>query len=224
MGSRRLKRKMGLIIGGHPLIDWVLLRVKKIKKNCIIYLATSNAAENNYLINRAKKFNINYFRGSENDVLSRFFDISKLVNSDAIVRICADNPFIDPDEIDTLIQFYLKNDYDYCFNHQNKINSGHADGFGAEIFSKDVLAMLNKLVFKKQHKEHVTKYIWDNPKKFKIGYSPCSNKINFPQFKFDIDTYNDKIKIDKIIENGITIDTKASQIIDVYNKIIKYNN
>ena len=107
MGSTRLPNKMSLNLDGYPIIEWVISRIKQSKLIDKFVLATSLSKENDYLIEISKKYQIESYRGSENNVLSRFVDISTKEKADFIVRICADNPFVDPNEIDRLIKFYF---------------------------------------------------------------------------------------------------------------------
>ena len=92
--------------------------------------------------------------------MGRFNESVRNIQNANIIRVCADNPFIDPIEVDNLIIFFNKNKYDYVCNHQNKLKSGYADGFGAEILSINLLKKLNKIVKEKNLREHVTQYIW----------------------------------------------------------------
>ena len=121
IGSSRLPGKMFKKLGRYYLIEWVIMRLKKSKKiNKIILATTTNKADKKF-INICKKFQITFFSGSVNDVLGRFYDSVKKTNNANIIRVCADNPFIDPIEVDNLISFFNKNKYDYVCNHQNKL-------------------------------------------------------------------------------------------------------
>lgn len=219
MGSTRLPNKMSLNLGGFPIIDWIITRSKRSKLIDKFILATSSSIENDYLIEVSNKHMIASYRGSENNVLSRFLDIALKENADIIVRICADNPFIDPGEIDRLIKFYINIDCEYACNHQDRLDSGYADGFGAEIFSSDVLSKINSLAKKKDHREHVTKYIWDNKNDFKIAVVPSPKELHFPSYKFDIDTPADKKPLEILINNGITINSSAKEIVALHNNL-----
>ena len=131
-----------------------------------------------------------------------------------IIRICADNPFIDPRQVDLLVSFYSKNNFDYVCNHQNRNNSQYADGFGAEILSLDLLRKLNKLLLTKECREHVTLYIWKNKKKFKIHSIKAEKSLAYPKLKFDVDTLQDFIMIKNFVKNfKIKITTDAKKII-----------
>ena len=219
-GSKRLPRKMLMNLGDHKLIEWVIVRTKKSKKASNIVLTTSNKKIDDDLADIALKFNIKLFRGSEEDVLGRFNEASDLYESTNIVRVCADNPFIDSEEIDRLIDFFNCKKCDLAFNHQNQMKMGYADGFGAEILSKELLNQLNIITKgNAECREHLTQYIWDNPVKFRIlGVKP-PNELNYPNLKFDIDTKKDLIRIRNLISNGITLETPASEIIKKANKI-----
>jgi spore coat polysaccharide biosynthesis protein SpsF len=220
MSSTRLTGKMVKKIGNHNLLDWVILRLKKAKLLDEIILATTNENIDDHLADIAKQYKIKLFRGSENNVLNRFFLASKLFEGCIIVRVCADNPFIDAEEVDSLIDFYLNNEFDYCFNHLNRNDSGYADGFGAEIFSYSILNELNMANLSEDEREHVTKHIWNNSK-YSIGFPKVPNYLNYPEIKLDIDTDKDLQYIRNIVKAGVNIESTAAEII----KLVKnYEN
>ena len=225
MGSQRLPGKMMSKIGNYTLIDWVIRRLKKSKLVNKIILATSNKKKDIVFKNISKKFKIDFFAGKESDVLGRFVNSVKKIKKGNIIRICADNPFIDPFQVDKLISFYLRNKFDYVCNHQNRLNSMYADGFGAEIFSLELLRKVNTLAVSKKHREHVTLYIWKNKKKFKIHSLKASKNLAYPHLTFDIDTLEDLIEIRKFVEKfKININTKAHEIISYKLTDLKRQN
>tara|TARA_Y100001978_G_scaffold193713_1_gene200059 strand:+ start:551 stop:1252 length:702 start_codon:yes stop_codon:yes gene_type:complete len=219
-GSKRLPRKMLMNLGKYKLIEWVIFRAKKSKKAKEVILATSKEIIDDELVEVALRFNIKIFRGSEEDVLGRFNAASDLFKSTNIVRVCADNPFIDHFEIDRLIDFFDHNKCDLAFNHQDQLDFGYADGFGAEILSKELLNKLNIITKGNvECREHLTQHIWNNPLQYKIlGFKP-PRELNFPDLKFDIDTKSDLIKIRNLISNGIDLETNAYEIIKIANSV-----
>ncbi len=224
IGSSRLPGKMFKKLGRYYLIEWVIMRLKKSKKINKIILATTTNKKDKKFVNICRKFNITFFSGSENDVLGRFYNSVKKIKNANIVRVCADNPFIDPTEVDNLISFFNKNKYDYACNHQNKLKSGYADGFGAEILSLNLLNKLNQIVKEKNLREHVTQYIWKKKNNFKIhSLKPCKD-LSYPKLKFDVDTINDLKYLSRIVKNKININTTAKKIIKIALKDIKNNN
>ena len=108
MNSSRLPGKMFKKIGKYSIIEWVIKRLKKVKSIDRIILATSKKKIDRKLKIISKKLNIDYFAGSEKDVLGRFVATVKDTKDGNIIRICADNPFIDPTEIKKLITFTKK--------------------------------------------------------------------------------------------------------------------
>lgn len=213
-GSRRFPKKVLKNILNKSLIDWVIYRTKKSSKLKQIILATTKLKKDDVLVNIAKKNKISIFRGDEKNVLKRYFEAAKLYNADLIVRICSDNPFIDPKQIDYLIKKFKNKSFEYAFNHQSRLNTNYADGFGAEIFTFNTLKKVYLCAKSKSQKEHVTKYIWDNLKKFKILPIKSPKKLAYPKFKFDINTPKDYTLIKNFTKKfKIKINTKAEDIV-----------
>lgn len=222
LGSRRLPGKMISKIGNYSLIEWVIKRLKKSRSINKIVLATSNKKKDIIFNKISKRLKIHFFAGKESDVLGRFVDSVKKIKKANIIRICADNPFIDPYQVDLLLSFFSKNKFDYVCNHQNRLNSKYADGFGAEVFSLDLLRKLNLIAIGKKYREHVTLYIWKNKKKFKIHSLKAKKNLAYPHLKFDIDTEEDLKEIRKLVRvNNININTKAEEIIKYKLKELK---
>lgn len=195
MGSTRLPYKMMLSLHGMPIIEWVLKRSSKSKLLSDLIVAVPDTNENDILANYITNLGFSVYRGSENNVLNRFYEAAKIKNADHIVRICADNPLIDGGEIDNLIIFYQDNRCDYAYNHIPK-NNLYSDGFGAEIISFNLLQNLNANAKEDRHKEHCLSYITDNQNDFIIKtFNPKDTKLYRPDLRFDIDTYEDYYKL-----------------------------
>ena len=195
LGSTRLPYKMMLSLHGKPLIEWVVKRVQKSLALDDIIVAIPRGEDNDILAKYLKELNVKVFRGSENNVLNRFYEAVKDENATQIVRICADNPLIDGLEIDNLIEFYKNNSCDYAYNHIPK-NNLYPDGLGAEIISFQLLKELNKIVKTQHHKEHCLSYITDNKEKYLIKtFDPLDSDLHHPELKFDVDTFDDYYKL-----------------------------
>ena len=187
MGSERFPEKMITSLGPHKIIEWVFKRSIKSKLTNKTILATSTLSRDDKLVHLAKDNKIDSFRGNEKDVLGRYYKSAVAFNGDIIVRICADNPFIDPVEIDRLIKFFKNNKCDYAFNHQSRMESKYADGFGAEIFTFDLLKKINSLAIKSNHREHVTLFLWEENHNFIMKPVPAPESLSYPDHKYDID-------------------------------------
>ncbi len=223
MGSKRLPGKMLMKLGDEYIIYWVIKRLLRCKKIDQLIVATSKNIIDDDLTKACDKIGIPVFRGSESDVLGRFYELSKEYNSDIIVRICADNPFIDSFEVDKLIDFFVKNKCDYSFNHQNKLNNNYADGFGAEIFTKNTLSYLNSVCKDISIREHVTLHIWKNLDDFNVKYFKAAKELSYPELTFDIDTEQDYEKLSKLISQGVNLRTEASDIIRMHRSLYEKN-
>ncbi len=215
MGSSRLPGKMSAKLDNFSILEWVINRVSKAALIDRVILATSTLPIDDCLCNIANDLGILVFRGSEKDVLSRFGECSKLYKSNSIVRICADNPFIDPSELNRLVNFFHNNKLDYAFNHQSRLDNGIADGFGAEILSNSALKLIIASNPSQSQCEHVTKFIWDNPNLFNFSAVEVPSYLNYPNLRFDVDQYNDLNYLKSLVECGIGVDSPASEIINV---------
>ena len=219
MGSKRFPDKMMAKLGGYPVLEWVVRRVSQSKNIDQLVVATTTSNKDDQIAEYSKRLGVEFYRGSESDVLNRFVCASNKYEADWVVRVCADNPFIDPFEVDRLIDFYDKNDCDYACNHMNKLNSGYADGFGAEILSSKLLIELNKKVLKDDEREHLTLYLHNNNNKYKLLGVPAPHALSFPNLRFDVDNKKDLEKIQKICDLGVDFESLSSDIVKLYNNL-----
>jgi len=205
INSTRLPQKALLKIQEKSILEHMILRLKHCKNIDKLLICTSINPENDLIVDICNKTNTEYFRGSEKNVLDRFYKASIKYNARNIIRCTGDCPLIDHNLIDDLIkEFKLKN-YNHL-NFRNKDitrNNQFPDGFDAEIFTFDVLteAWLNdKSDF---GKEHVTPYI---VKKYGKNYYKIPNiekytNIDFNNFHLSVDTKDDFEKVKYIYDN-----------------------
>ena len=117
MGSSRLPNKMMLYLHGHPVIKWVCQRVAQSKNIQKAIVALPNTESNDLLDEYLSKLGVTVFRGSETDLVERYYFAAIEYEAEEIVRVCADRPLISPSEIDRLIEFYFQSNCDYVYNH-----------------------------------------------------------------------------------------------------------
>ena len=210
--SFRLKGKMHAVLYDYNILEWVLLRLKKSKKINKFIVATTNKKEDLPIVNLAKKMNYKVFKGNEKNVLQRFYFCARKFKSRSILRVCADNPFVDQKEIDKLINYFIKNNYNYVYNTMQTQENKSADGFGAEIFDFKTLQRVYLEANSRKDKEHVTRYIRKNKKLFSIKCIKPNHELAFPYLRFDINTLKDFNFIKKIIKKfKIKIQTPAKK-------------
>ena len=199
MGSTRLPEKVMLNILGKPVLWHVVNRVSKARLIDGLIVATTINSEDDIIVEFCKSNNILVFRGSENDVLDRYYQCAKKYNIKDIVRITADCPLHDSNVIDVVIREYLRGNYDYACN---TIEYSFPDGFDVEVFSFIALENAWKNAKLTSEREHVTPYIRKNEKFRKKNV--FSNK-KYPLYRCSLDHPEDYEFIKRIYE-GIGIE------------------
>lgn len=215
LGSSRFPKKMLNTLDGKPLIEWVIRRLLSCKKLDQVMLATTDVTEDDRLADIGKSLGVLVYRGSENDVLDRIVGAMNSAKADNVVRVCADNPFIDSEEVDRLVGFFANNKCDYACNHQDRLDSGYADGFGAEIISAKVLTAINEKATNPVHREHVTQYLWDHEQDYVIRALRAPSKLNFPDLCFDVNLTKDLERLRTLVRAGVNINSSAVEIVEI---------
>ena len=207
MNSKRFPNKVISDLSGTPLIERILQRVKKVKKIEKIIIATTKRKEDDILVEIAKSNKVEAFRGSENDLVDRYYQAVKDKNFSHILRLPADNPIPDPSEYNRLINYHLKTDNDFSSNICNFMRNGYPDGFGVEIFTVNSLKKIWKNEKRKKFREHIALNFYDYKKdkknlkfNFKIGTVKCPKKISRPKLVFEVNYYKDYLFIKQIYE------------------------
>lgn len=213
MGSQRFPGKMLTTLGGQPLLSWVLKRVSVARRLDDVILATSDNERDDPLEQLARQLGVRTYRGQEDDVLARMLAAASAAGAVWVVRICADNPFVDPGEIDRLVDFFEETPCDYACNHLDRLDSGYADGFGAEILPLSLLRRLADLTSEVRHREHVTLYLWDNPGAFRLCAVPAPSPLKQPFLRFDVDRPHDLDALAALVESGLTVDSSAAEVV-----------
>ena len=213
IGSSRLRGKVLKKIKGKETIILLLERLSKAKKINDIVVAIPETKENDILFKLLKKNNYKIFRGSENDVLKRYYDCAKKFNISNILRITGDCPLIDPNLVDEIAKiFHLKN-YDYVSNIEER---SFPDGMDIEFFNFKTLSKAYANVISDYDKEHVTKYILRTNIFKKFNYKKKGQ--NFSNLRITLDTQEDFLLIKRIFENFSNNLFSQKDIFKIYQK------
>lgn len=198
VGSTRLPGKVLKEICGKIVLEHVIDRLKRIKNIDEIVIATTTSEKDNVIVKECQRLAVRYFRGSEEDVLARYYYAAKENNADVVVRVTSDCPLIDAKVSENIIQFYIdnKDNYEYV---SNTIDRVYPRGLDTEIFSFNALEKAFDEATSKRDKEHVTPYIWDNPKIFKIAQ--YKNGEDYSDLRWTLDTEEDFNLITKVYEH-----------------------
>ena len=222
-GSSRLPGKVMLKADNENIVfDYLINQLKHSKLIEKIIIATTTNKEDDLIVEFAKKNQIEFFRGKENDVLDRYYQCAKNFSSDDILRVTSDNPLIDPTVIDDLIINYQKSGCDYA---STNLARTYPFGIDAEIFSFDTLEKTWKNAILPSEREHVSPYMKKNSNIFK--QFNLRNKIKVPLVRLTIDRKEDlelfRMVISKISERPILMDN----ILELYGnepKLFEINN
>ena len=186
MNSVRLPGKVMMDVGGHLMIDWVIRRTNLSSRVSQTVVATTEKGFDDPLVSWCILNGHDYFRGSEEDVLLRFYLCAKKYNADLIVRVTADDPLKDPLVLDKAIDKLMKSNADYC---SNTIDVTYPEGLDIEVFTFEALEKANNDAKLSSEREHVTPYIWKNPDLFNI--SQIKNDRDLSSWSMTVDTKDD---------------------------------
>lgn len=164
-GARRLANKVLLDLCGKTVLEHVIDRVSRARTIDEAVVVTTVRKEDLKIVELVSRKGTRTLCGSEDDVLDRYYQAARLLNAQHIVRITADCPVIDADVIDQVVNYYFKSKADYC---SNTITQTFPDGLDVEVFSFDALAKAWKNARLSSEREHVTPYIRNNARLFKV--------------------------------------------------------
>lgn len=195
MSSTRLPDKVLKEIMGKPLLAYIIERVLPSKKVDKIIVATSRDHSDNPIADWCYKNNVNFFRGSQDDVLDRFYQCAICQNPipGIIIRLTADCPLQHYMVVDFAINRFLDRNLDYFTNSFEPV---YEDGFDIEVFNFKTLQKAWESANKISEREHVTLWIRNN-REFKRGFKKYREKY---KFKLSVDSHNDFVLVEKILE------------------------
>lgn len=227
IGSSRLPGKILKELNGKPLLWHVVERCKSSKSVNKVVVATTTEKDDDLIEKMCRDYNIPFFRGDQNNVLSRYYGAAKKFKFKTIGRITSDCPLIDPAAINKCFSDFKKQNCDYISNVVPGKRT-YPIGLSVEIFSLQALKKAFKEASLGYEKEHVTPYIWENKgKKFKLGRivtAPASLirnyrlTVDYPEDFRLINTIYSKFPNHKIIPIR-----KAIKFLDDHPKIAAIN-
>lgn len=199
MGSTRFPGKTLADLHGRPMLERLIERVEISKYIDTLMVATTNLPADDAIEHWCHSKNIFCFRGSSSDVLGRLWQASKHVNASAIVEILGDNPLVHSSLIERAIEVYREKAIDYVATLSTEYPGADSNlprfpiGVRVQVLSSDALRRCNDLVHRKEHREHATSFIAENPDKFSTAlvsaageFSDCDRPeltfaVNFPE-------------------------------------------
>jgi spore coat polysaccharide biosynthesis protein SpsF len=201
---------------GGTILGSVLNRLEKAKYLDEVIIATTTNDEDDPIVAFANNKSVKVFRGSENDVLSRYYLAAIEHKLDKVVRITSDCPFIDPEVVDLLVEsFDGEKEYDYM---SNTLDRTYPRGLDCEIMTLNALKRAYEKASDVPSREHVTYYIYNPPEDFKVGGIMLPTGTNHSDVRITVDTKQDYalacVLQDLLPENS----TSFWDIIDILSK------
>jgi len=179
---------------GRPLLSYQIEQLRFSKRIDEIIIATTANKDDDLIAEFSAKAGVKVFRGSENDVLDRFFQAAKKYNAEHIMRLTADCPLIQPDICDKIASLYFELGCDYV-----KTGQTFAEGLDCEIFSFNALERAWKDAQLKSEREHATLYFNNQPELFKI--KTAENKTDDSRYRITVDVVEDYVVVKAIIKD-----------------------
>jgi spore coat polysaccharide biosynthesis protein SpsF len=189
MGSTRLPGKVILDLAGKPMLVRNIERIQRATKIDDIVIATTKKPEDDKIITLSREHGWKFFRGSENDLLDRYYQTAREYHAQTIVRITSDCPLIEPTIIDLIIEKFiaLESEIDYVSNIF-PIRT-YPQGLDTEVMSISALEKCWKEDMNPQFREHVTEYILHNPNLFRIF--EINHEKDLSSMRWTVDTLED---------------------------------
>ena len=195
MSSKRFPGKTLKKIYSKPLIYYLLRSLKKTKSIKKIVIATSKNSSDKKIAEYCRENNIRLFRGSLNNVASRYVNILKTFKTKCFIRISADSPLFDHKILNRGINLYKRYNPDIVTNIYPRT---YPKGQSVEIINAKTFVLNYKNFNLKNHFEHVTPYFYKNSKKFNI--INFKNKKNLSKINLSVDTKKDFDLVTKILK------------------------
>ena len=211
MGSTRLPGKVLMNVGGEPLLVRILNKVMPLMQDYQIFVATTTNTIDDVLEQTCRSLGVECYRGSETDVLTRFYKLAELKNLDVIVRLNADCPMLSASFVKKQIIQFLdeKSKYDYA---STILSETYPVGMHVEIIRFEALKIAHLNCLNAELREHVTPYIYQNPNLFKL--LSIKSGINLSSLRLTIDYDVDISFINALIEK-LVFYKKSGTISDI---------
>ena len=214
LGSHRFPGKMLAVLGEHSLLEWVVTRVGQSDAIDRVVVATTREPLDDQIVAECGRLGVDVVRGSTDDVLDRFMAALHDDECDTVVRVCADNPFVDASCITAVINEHRSTGADYSFNHRPFGACNYADGFGVEVISRGLLTKLDSQVLSAEHREHVTLAIADGSVKAHVHGCVAPPSLAQPELRFDVDEPQDLQHLQTLVAFArLHIGSSAAEVI-----------
>ncbi len=196
MGSSRLPGKVLLPLGDTVVLDYDVSRCRKDPRIADVIVATSVMPQDDAIEEWCRRNGVTCYRGSEDDVLLRYYECAKAYAPDYVIRVTSDCPFIDYEMIGGIIDKMVEQPCDIV-----TADGELPRGLWSEIVSFSALAYMNEHGKEPRHREHVTYYAYEFPKSFRSVSYPVPDGMRHPELRITLDTPEDYELLKRIAEH-----------------------
>jgi len=186
MGSSRLPGKVLMDLGGETVLGRVVRRLQRSRHISKIVVATTTVPADEVMVAECDRLEVLCFRGSEQDVLDRYYQAARANAADAVVRVTSDCPLIDPELVDETVEVFRDKHADYA---SNVFPRTYPRGLDTEVFSFDALDRAWREAREAHQREHVTPYLYEHPQIFKLA--SLSGAADYSRYRWTLDTRED---------------------------------
>ena len=197
MTSTRLPGKVLKKVLDKPLLEYQIERLQRVKLADELVIATTKNTTDDPIVEVCHRAGVKFYRGSEEDVLARYYEVAKENEADIIVRVTSDCPLIDPKIVDRVIQAYFHHQ-PQCHYASNSLERTYPRGMDTEVFSFESLDQAYSEAVAQPDREHVTPFLIQQPERFNL--IPVLNWENQSYHRWTVDTQEDFNLIKKILE------------------------
>ena len=223
MASSRCPGKALAPLAGRPLLEVLLDRMAGVRGVDGVVLATSVNAENDPLVETARRAGFEVFRGDEDDVLRRHVDGARALGADHVVRVTGDNPLTDVETIELLVARHLREGADYTYVPGDALLMGIL----AEVISRDALERSWERGDTRHRSELMTLYIKEHPADFRIAMQDLDPALLRPAYRLTVDHPEDirlQREIFKLLDRGPRVETRdAVALLDSRPDLVAIN-
>jgi spore coat polysaccharide biosynthesis protein SpsF len=219
--SKRLPKKVLLDIVGKPMILHEIERLQLARIPREVILCTSTHPDDKVLIDLAKEVGIEWFAGSENDVLERFIQAAEIFRANVVIRATGDNPLTDPQYIDKVLQAWQKEKPDYIFIE------GLPRGTKSELITLEALKRCRTIAINPEYSEYMSLYFRDSGF-FQINKVTAEPEVYRPSYRLTVDTPEDLALIREIYQKLYQKDkyfplVDVIKLLDANPKLVELN-
>jgi len=186
MGSSRLPGKVLMPLGGSVVLDYVVSRCRLIRGADEVVVATSVLPQDDVIEEWCRRYETPYFRGSEEDVLSRYVECARAYGADRVMRVTADCPFVDYELAGDIIRAMDAKPADLVL-----VRGELPRGLVAELFAMPALERIHRDGREPRHREHVTYYAYEYPEQFQSTVIEAPEELRHPKLRITLDTEED---------------------------------